>query len=253
MAGTDQSRLHDLNEAFRDPAVRAIITTRGGAGAYRIADDLDFDAIRADPKPLLGFSDITFLHLAMLKRSGVGGIHGSLVGPTAIESARRLLMTTDPIMLRRRPEAVSAAIEVPGQASGRLVGGNLAAIATSVGVRLPSLDGAVLFLEDQRLVGLGTVDRQLTQLMRSGALEGVAAVALGSFEGFRGYVDRGWTVVDVLTDRLGTLGVPVLGGIFAGHDLTTPDGDHDQSCVPLGSIATLDTAAGTLSVEPVVC
>jgi muramoyltetrapeptide carboxypeptidase len=63
MAGRDSERLTDLNDALRDPAVRAVITTRGGAGAYRIADDIDFAAVRADPKPVVGFSDITYLHL----------------------------------------------------------------------------------------------------------------------------------------------------------------------------------------------
>lgn len=71
MAGRDSERLADLNEAFRDPAVRAVITTRGGAGAYRIADDIDFGAVRADPKPMVGFSDITYLHLALWRHCRV--------------------------------------------------------------------------------------------------------------------------------------------------------------------------------------
>ena len=117
---------------------------------------------------------------------------------------------------------------------------------------MPSMDGAILFLEDQRVVGLGTIDRQLTQLIESGSLDGVAGVALGSFEGFRDYSDRGWTIVDVLADRLGALGVPVLGGLPAGHDLVGADGTPDQMAVPLGSLATLDTETGTLTVDPIV-
>ena len=244
-------RVADLNDAFRDPGVRAIVATRGGAGAYRIADAIDVDAARADPKPLVGFSDITFLHLALL-RAGVGGIHGCLVGSRAQASVHQLLMTTDPVVLHRDTVAVSAAVEAPGRARGRLVGGNLASVATSVGVGLPSLAGAILFLEDQRLVGLGTLDRQLTQLITSGALDGIAGVALGSFEGFRGYADRGWTFADVVNDRLGGLGVPVLGGLFAGHGLTGADGTPDQMALPLGPLATLDTETGTLVVDPVV-
>jgi muramoyltetrapeptide carboxypeptidase len=252
MAGSDNDRLEDLNEAFRDPGVRAVVATRGGAGAYRIADRLDFAAIRADPKPLVGFSDITYLHLSLLRHCQLTGIHGCLIGPTAQASVRRLLMSTDPIVLQRVPEAVSADIEMPGRARGQLIGGNLASLATSVGVRFPSMSGAVLFLEDQRVVGLGTIDRQLTQLIRSGTLDGIAGVALGSFEGFRGYNDRGWGLADVLADRLGSLGVPVLGGLYAGHDLIGPDGAPDQMALPLGSVATLDTHSGTLTVGPVV-
>ena len=252
MAGFDDERLEDLNEAFRDPEVRAVVTTRGGAGAYRIADRLDFAAIRADPKTLVGFSDITYLHLSLLRHGQLGGIHGCLVGPTAQASVRHLLMSADPIVLQRVPEAVSAGVEIPGRARGRLIGGNLASLATSIGVRFPSMTGAVLFLEDQRVVGLGTIDRQLTQLISSGTLDGIVGVGLGSFEGFRGYTDRGWALADVLADRLRPLGVPVLGGLYAGHDLTGPDGTPDQMALPLGSLATPDTDSGTLTVGPVV-
>ena len=252
MAGSDADRLADLNDAFCDTGVRAVVATRGGAGAYRIADQLDFEAIRVDPKPLVGFSDITYLHLALLRGGQLGAVHGCLVGPTAQASVRQLLMTTDPIVARRVDGAVSATVEVAGAARGPLIGGNLASLATSVGCRMPPMDRAILFLEDQKVVGLGTIDRQLTQLISSGALDGIAAVAIGSFEGFRDYTDRGWTLTDVLTDRLGRLGVPVLGGLFAGHDLTAPDGTPDQTALPLGSLATLDTHSGTLTVDPIV-
>ncbi len=252
MAGSDADRLEDLNQAFRDPGVRAVIATRGGAGAYRIADRIDAAAVRADPKPLVGFSDITFLHLSLLRNCRFGGIHGCLVGSTAQASVRQLLMTTEPALLERVPGSVSAGAEVSGRARGRLIGGNLASMATSVGVRLPSLSGAILFLEDQRVVGLGTIDRQLTQLVSSGALDGIVGIALGSFEGFRDYSDGGWTLADVLADRLGRLGVPVLGGLYAGHDLAAPNGTPDQMALPLGSLATLDTTDGTLVVNPIV-
>ena len=252
MAGTDRQRIDDMNAAFRDPGVRALVTTRGGAGAYRIADDLDFAAVRADPKPLIGFSDITALHLSLLQHCGLASIHGCVVGPTAQATVKSLLMSTEPITLTADSDAVSAAATVPGEATGRLIGGNLATVATAVGVRVPSLDGAILFLEDQRVVGLGTIDRQLTQLRASGTLDGIAGIALGSFEAFRGYTDRGWELADVFQDRLGTLGVPIIGGLFAGHDLTDTDGSPDQSAVPLGSTATIDTGAGTLTVDPIV-
>ena len=249
-AGRDEDRLADLNDAFADPAVRAIVTTRGGAGAYRIADLIDFDLPRADPKPVIGFSDITHLHLALWHHCGLGAIHGALAGATAQASVRRSLMTTEPILVRRQGSAVSAAVSAPGRASGPLVGGNLTALATSVGTRLPALGGAVVFLEDLRHKGLGFVDRLLTQLIRSGSLEGIAGIALGSFEGFRDVVDRGWTIVDVLRDHLEPLGVPIVGGIFAGHDLVGLDGRADQTALPLGPTANLDADTGTLSLAP---
>ncbi|ANZ37045.1 LD-carboxypeptidase [Lentzea guizhouensis] len=245
MAGHDADRLADLNDAYRDPGVRAVIATLGGAGAYRIADGIDFAAVRADPKPLVGFSDITNLHLAVWRECRVTGVHGCLAGDRSAASTRALLMESEPVELHRDRHALTAAVEVPGKAVGHLVGGHLGTIAWSVGAGLPSLAGAILLLEEPRAVGLGQVDRHLTQLMRSGSLRGLRGVALGRFTGFEDYVDRDWTVVDVLRDRLSALGVPVLGGIDAGH------GDNPLS-IPLGPLAELDTEVGTLEVGPAV-
>lgn len=245
MAGRDEDRLSDLNDAFRDPGVRAVIATRGGAGAYRIADDIDFAAVRADPKPVVGFSDITCLHLALWRHCGLAGVHGFLAGSRSSEATRRLLMSSEPTTLHRDPRAMTVAAEVPGIATGDLVGGHLGTVAHAVGVGLPSLAGTILFLEAERSIGLGQIDRQLTQLIRSGALQGVRGVALGRFPGFEDYVDRGWNLVDVFKDRLGSLAVPVLGGIDVGHG-------PDPLSLPLGPVAVLDTDAGTLTVDPAV-
>ena len=257
MAGRDEDRAADLNAAFRDPGVRAIIATRGGKGAYRIVDDLDTDAVRRDPKPLVGFSDITHLHLALWARCGLSSLHGPFAnwsddwsGPASAEALRRALMTTDPVILHRDCREVTASVTVDGTATGILIGGNLDAIRTETGAGLPNLDGAILFLEHQKGTGLGEVDRALTQLSRSRALDGLHGVALGQFLGFEQCADDpslgGWGIVDVLRDRLTRLGVPVIGGLPAGHGLHPPT-------IPLGTQATIDTAAGTLTVEPAVC
>ena len=251
MAGKDTERLNDLNNAFRDPEVRAVIATRGGAGAYRIADDVDFEAVRSDPKLLVGFSDITYLHLSLLANAQVGGIHGCLNGDITQASTKKLLRTTDPITLVSNSTAVSAAVKMEGQATGPIIGGNLQSVATSVGIRMPSMHGAILFLEYHRK-GLGTIDRYLTQLIRSGTLDGIAGVVLGSFECGRDFSDRGWTIADVLHDRLEALNVPVLGGIDSGHDLLDQHGNSNFSAIPLGSMATLNTREGTITVGPVV-
>jgi muramoyltetrapeptide carboxypeptidase len=110
---------------------------------------------------------------------------------------------------------------------------------------MPSLDGAILFAEDVRTAGLGQVDRELTHLIRSGALRGLRGVALGRFTGFEDYRDRGWTVLDVLRDHLAPLAVPVLGGLDLGHG-------EDPLATPIGATAHLDSAACTLIVEPAV-
>lgn len=253
MAGSDEHRLDDLNKAYADPDVRAIIATRGGAGAYRISNSIDFSVVQSDPKPMLGFSDITNLHLSLLMHCGLGGIHGCLWGHNAIATARQLLMSTEPIRLTVQEDAVSARIQYPGTAKGRLIGGNLCTLAHSIGVQLPSLSGAIVFIEHSRLGGLGVVDRCFTQLLESGVLNNIAGVVLGSFECMRDFSDRNWDVLDVLNDRLKRLGVPVLGGIPAGHDLVDQNGNTDQSCIPLGSMAEIDVASGLLTINPVVC
>jgi muramoyltetrapeptide carboxypeptidase len=161
-------------------------------------------------------------------------------------------MSAEPLTISQNPAALSAEIEASGRAEGPLIGGNLRELAGWVGAGLADPTGAIVFLEDLRHVGIGQVDRNVTQLIRSKALDGVAAIALGSFEGFAGYADQGWTVVDVLADRLGELGVPILGGLDLGHDLVGSDGKPDQSAATLGATATLDTHTRTLTVGPCV-
>jgi muramoyltetrapeptide carboxypeptidase len=201
--------------------------------------------VRADPKPLVGFSDITALHLALWRHCRVAGVHGFLDGDRSAASTRSLLMETGPAVLHRDPSALTASVRVGGVATGNVVGGHLGTLAWSVGTGMLDLDGAILFLEAPRAVGLGHVDRQLTQLHRSGSLRGVRGVALGRFPGFEDYTDRDWTVLDVLRDRLEILEVPVLGGIDVGH------GDQPLS-LALGPIAELDADAGTLTINQAV-
>jgi muramoyltetrapeptide carboxypeptidase len=140
------------------------------------------------------------------------------------------------------PAALSAELTTTGSAEGPLFGGNLEMLARSVGVVDVDLAGGILLLEVNRAAGLGMVDRALTQLRYSGALDGVAGVALGSIDQFAGYEDRGWTILDTLRDHLDALGVPVLGGLPLGHldDLVT---------VPLGTAAVLDVDRGRLTAR----
>ena len=252
MAGRDSDRLHDLNDAFRDPNVRAIITTRGGAGAYRICDGIDFDAVRANPKPVVGFSDITYLHMALWREARLPTVHGFLfqVGKQSIQTARSLLLDAEPVVVHRDSDAYSARNHNSGVAEGPLLGGNLSSLCHMVGAGLPPLHGAILLLEDKRDMGLGRIDRQLTQLRRAGAFDGLAGIALGLFTGFDDYEDRGWALEDVLQDHFGALDLPVLGGLPIGHNGFDEAGVMDQACVALGANAVLDADSGTLTSYP---
>jgi muramoyltetrapeptide carboxypeptidase len=255
MAGRDEDRLRDLDEAFADPGVRAVLASRGGAGAYRIADRLDMAAVRRDPKPFVGFSDATHLHLALWSRCRLATVHApfmtfgdDVLDAGTTEAVRRALMTADPVTVHRDPDEPTAALTVPGTAVGTLVGGNLTALRTEAGCGLPRLEGAILLLEHVG-DGLRHLDRALTQLRRSGALTGLRGVVLGQFLGFEDaagrFDDGGWGAADVLADHLDSLGVPVLGGVPVGHR------DFPLT-LPLGTEAAIDAAAGTLTVQPAV-
>ncbi|MFF7550025.1 hypothetical protein ACFZCU_41300 [Streptomyces canus] len=147
------------------------------------------------------------------------------------------------------PAKPALAVTVEGTATGVLVGGILDAIRTEAGAGLPSLKVAILLLEHRRGTGLGEADRALTQLPRTGALDGLHGVALGQFIGFEQAANDpslgGWGIAGLLHGRLTRLGVSVLGGLPAGHGPRPPT-------IPLGTSATIDTAAGTLTGQAAV-
>jgi muramoyltetrapeptide carboxypeptidase len=247
LAGTDEVRLRSLNAALRDPAVRAVLCTRGGYGAQRIVDGIDLAAVRADPKLVVGFSDITALQLALWRGARLATVHGpgtawldERTPRASAESLRNALMTDDEIVVKADDAAETGTVRAGDTAHGTLLGGNLCLLAASVGTQdFPDLRGAVLLLEEVEEPPY-KVDRMLTQLRRAGALAGLAGIAVGQFT--RCADDWPVTVAHVLTERLADLGVPVLGGLPIGHG-------HGQLTVPLGVPATLDVAAGTLTVE----
>ena len=250
LAGTDAERLADFNDALRDDEVRGVWCLRGGYGAQRIADDLDFAAVRADPKLVVGFSDITAIHLALWCEAGLPTVHGptaSYADPgtgTPTEAAvQRLLTTADPVVVAASEAEDTFGVRVPGRAGGVLLGGNLTLLATSVGTRhQPDLRGAILLIEDVTDEPY-RIDRYLVQLKRAGRLDGLAGVAIGQFTDCVD-PDGNATLPGVLTDQLGSLGVPVLGGLPIGHG-------GEQVAVGLGVPAVLDADAGTLTVQPV--
>jgi len=249
LAGTDEHRLTDLDDALRDPKVRAIIATRGGKGAYRIADQLDTAAVRADPKLLIGFSEITVLHMALLHQCRLAGVHGAcwppdVFGPASSASFEAAVLTADDVVVESRPSEPTSTLTTAGTARGRLIGGNQDSIATCAGWALPSLDGAILLLEGENQ-RLGHIDRQLTALVNAGHLRGVRGVAVGRYTNCEpdAATQGDWTVLDVLRDRLARLDVPILGGLPIGHG-------PNPSAIPIGTTAELDADTGLLTIAP---
>ncbi|RAJ36832.1 muramoyltetrapeptide carboxypeptidase [Kitasatospora sp. SolWspMP-SS2h] len=235
LAGRDVDRASDLQAAWTDPGIAAVLCARGGYGCQRTADLLDWAALaRAVPKPLVGFSDATELHRLFAARLGVATLHGPMVAtaafaePQSLAHLRRVLFA--PGSVRELPLCEGAL--VAGRAQGVLAGGNASLLASSLGGPGPVVpDGCLLLLEE---VGEEPyrLDRILTQLRRAGALGAAAGIVLGDF------TDCGppAAVAEVLHDRLGGLGVPVAAGLPTGHGRV-------QLTVPLGVRAEL-TAAG---------
>ena len=249
LAGGDADRAGALQRAWLDPDIEAVLCARGGYGAQRIADRLDWAAMAAvPPKIFTGFSDITALHEAFALRLGVPTLHAPNVGGgsfTAFPEAQRGLWRAlfEPDCPDARVLAGGGPPLVPGRAAGLTAGGNLTLLAAGLGT--PDgrhaagpgrgFAGCILLLEDVR-EECYRLDRMLTQLRRSGALDGVAGIALGTWTGC-GPPDA---VRDVMSDRLGGLGVPVAWGLGFGHVAPQPT-------IPLGVPAELDASAGTLT------
>jgi len=240
----DETRAAAFQDAWSDPGIAAVFSARGGYGAQRMIDHVDWQALRrAEPKVYVGFSDATALHEAIAVRLGAATLHGPMptwsafIEDTATrEHLRRTLFDPETV---RRLAPPSARPLVPGRAAGVTFGGCLSLLASSVGTGegRPDGTGGLLLLEDLEEEDY-RLDRYLTQLRRSGLLDGVTGIALGSWTGCGPEA----SVREVLLDRLGGLGVPVLGEVGFGHCAPS-------WTVPLGVPAVLDAGAGTLEFE----
>ena len=255
---TVSERLDDLHAMFRDPEVRAVFCVRGGYGSMQLLDKIDYDLIRRNPKVFLGYSDITALHLAILRHAGLVTFHGPIVLSSftdytqqnfrrALFDARPAGKLTNPTESNAlRPEHHLRTIR-PGTASGQLVGGNLSLVTALMATPYEiETRGRVLFLED---VGEEPyrIDRMLTQLRLAGKLDQAAAVVFGECSecGPNDYKPSfAWdsTLGEVLDNILGGLRVPVFTGLTIGHTA-------DQLTLPLGVQATLNADEKTLELK----
>ncbi len=248
LAGTDRERAGDLQETWTDPAVDGVFCARGGYGAGRLLEHLDWSAMAATgPKVLVGSSDITALHEAWATRLSLASVFGpmpatELLGgpvpqPDSAEAIHAMVFGAEPEVLAA-DDLVVAGPPGGGAVSGVLVGGTLSLLAASLGTgySVPAAGGLV-FLED---VGEAPyrVDRLLTQLRGAGWFHRARGVVVGSLHDCGDPV----SLRRVLEDRLGDLGVPVLAGLQVGHGPV-------QRALLLGAPARLDPSAGTLRVS----
>ncbi|MHB1501598.1 MAG: S66 peptidase family protein [Candidatus Dormibacteria bacterium] len=252
LAGRDQDRAGDLLTMLERPDIDAVICLKGGAGALRTA--LAFDQFRlrrlqdAQPKPFVGYSDITVMHAVLAAALGWSTFHGPMVGSLVgasdytLAGFRQALMSTGPFQVGPDPDDPFVESLVPGVAEGYLAGGCLTLLAALVGSPWqPDLRGCILCFEDVDEEPY-RIERSLSQLLAAGLLSGCAGIVIGEHancEPKRPGLTLG--LEQVFRDLLVPLGVPVLYHLPIGH------GRHIAT-LPLGAPARLDSAQGLLTV-----
>lgn len=254
LAGTDPARAADINAMFADPTVAAILPVRGDWGSARILPYLDYDQIRANPKVIIGFSDITALLLGIHAQTGLVTFHGPHgITPwrgDQVDFLRRVvqdgeaLTFTNPLLGADQDRLMRDQGRIytltPGRATGPLMGGNLSVISGIVGSPyMPDTTGAILFLED---IGEAPykVDRMITQLKLAGVLDGLAGFIFGQCRACGpGETYGSLTLEEVLQDHIRPLGIPAWSGAWIGHI-------EPMWTLPLGSPVAIDASAGEL-------
>ncbi len=252
LAGGDAVRLAALHDAFERPDVSAIICSRGGYGAMRLLDELDLGALREHPKLLVGFSDITALHLYVAGVAGIATLHGPVIKSfglhaddphTSLEQLRAALFGERIARDGAAAPAVDGLRTVrPGRARGPVLGGNLSIVASMLASpHCPELNGAILVLED---VGEEDyrLDRLFTTLRLSEKAHSPAGIVLGDFTGCGGVYVNDEAIDGFVADLAAEFGCPVVADFPCGH------GSRNVA-VPMGVEATLDADGGTLTFD----
>ena len=240
LAGDDDRRADELNRYLRDPDVRAIVCARGGYGLLRILGRLDAQALAADPRPIVGFSDVTALLAWCVVSAGVRPVHGPVVtqladlGDGDVEHLVRLLETP------HAAGVVAHGLDCHGAHAGRLWGGNLELLTRLCGTPWQvSADGCLVFVED---VGERPyrVDRMLTHLQLAGGFDGASALVAGHFSRCEEPSGEAPDVLEVLAERARSFGLTLATGLPVGHSAP-------NLALPVGARASID--GGRLILE----
>jgi muramoyltetrapeptide carboxypeptidase len=254
LAGSDKDRIDDLHLMFSDPGVDAIWCIRGGYGTTRIIDFIDYQLIKSNPKIFIGYSDITAIHLAILKKTGLITFHGPVAASEFTDYTTKcfvdLFLKDEKTIDNYIPEAnyesdlYKPQVIVSGKMEGKLVGGNLTLLASLAGTPYQfNPENKIVFIEDIDEKPY-RVDRMLTQLLKTINLHKASGILLGVFEGCEAKEDEKNTlkIMETLNDRLGNLGIPVFYGFSFGH--------IDNNCtIPVGCNASFNTETQKLRIE----
>lgn len=260
-AGSSQQRLADLHAMFADPEVKAIWPIRGGSGCISLLANLDYGLIRRHPKVLVGYSDITALHLAIHRHAGLVTFHGPVASSTMTPYSTEHMLAvlceprpsyTIPMSAENAQQALSAPhfgihTHTHGVATGALIGGNLSLVAALAGTPYAAnFAGSILFLEEVNEAPY-RIDRWMTQLDLAQGLRHAAAVVVGICENCGPeHEEISLTLERTLGLHLHPLTVPAVTGYSIGHI-------RNQCTLPVGVRARLDTRAQTITLlEPAV-
>jgi len=257
LAGSDEERVEDLMRMFGNPGVKAILCLRGGYGTARLLPLLDYKLIRANPKIFVGYSDITSLHCAFSKKTNLLTFHGPMLHSDFCKKDMPDFTLQSFLKTLMRPYAArSICKDYPGKtvtvlrqgkASGRLLGGNISLLCTTLGTPYqPSFKHKILFFEDLDEPPY-RFDRMLTHLLNAGVLQQVAGVAIGINKNCidpkaKETKEYRQTVEDVLKERLGPLKIPIVAGLPFGHVSL-------NATLPVGARAELDGTNGDLVIK----
>jgi len=234
----DQRRAESLMRIWVNPEVKAIIASTGGYGAVRLLPHLDPRVFESNPKALVGYSDITAIHLWLMRRANLRSFHGPTVDdliPSLRDPTTASLITalTVPCPAARIGRDLSRGV-VAGRATGRIVGGNLSLVQQTIGTSYQvDMEGAILFIEETR-DPMSVVDERLVHLRAAGLLGTVAGIVFGQLSLDRSEEDE---FEDFLLDLISDLDVPVLMDFPAGHEnpnLTIPFGTEVELVVEDG-------------------
>ena len=248
-AAPAEVRAQDIHRGFADPSVDALWCVRGGSTAWQLLPLLDWAVIAAHPKPFIGFSDITTLHLALQRRCGLSSLHG----PTANrlldwgadsfswQSLRAALEMGDSLEIRNPPDAPLRRLR-PGQASGPLTGGNLSLVVQTLGTpEQIDATGRILYLEDVA-ERVDVLERMLNQLLRAGVLSAAAGLVFGSFDLCANAYRADYGPEELLRELFADWPRPVLYDLRSAH--CAP-----MVTLPMGGMCTIDGEQGRMTVR----
>jgi muramoyltetrapeptide carboxypeptidase len=244
LAGNDEQRADDLNGFFNNGNIDAIVAVRGGWGCNRILPMLDYEMIRKNPKALCGFSDITSLHMALYRKSGLVSFHSphgnSVWNDFTKNEFRKVMFKQESLPLLR---SVSTNINTirSGTAEGILFGGNLTVFTSLIGSGyMPSMNGAILYLEDIAEDAY-KIDRMFSQLSMSGILAQISGFAFGQCTNCNFTGSNNFSLSYLLNHYIKPLNIPAVSGLNISHD-------PDNLTLPVGVKAKLDAASGTIEL-----